>query len=85
MSGIGYLWLFALGYGLLGVINHYIIRWILVSTGAIPSRFIQFLDQAVSFGLLRYVGGGYSFASNELKAHIKENTSPARVQLPASK
>jgi transcriptional regulator with XRE-family HTH domain len=53
---------FAMIHGGTACIEHYLLRWQLWRSGAIPANYIAFLDYAASRILLRKVGGGYIFA-----------------------
>jgi len=47
--------------GGLASLRHYILRFLLWRTGAVPRRYVPFLDYAAERILLRKVGGGYIF------------------------
>jgi hypothetical protein len=72
--GIGLLFalLGALWYGGLDVIQHYILRIILVIQGHIPINYAHFLDYAVDRIFLQKVGGGYRFIHRLLLEHFVE-------------
>ncbi len=57
VGGLG----FGLSFGGLAYLQHYILRFLLLRTGAMPWHYIHFLDYAVERMLLREVGGGYIF------------------------
>lgn len=70
ISGFGYAWIFGLGFGLFGVLQHYLVRWLLAKAGCLPFSYAKFLDLAVEKGLLRTIGGGYRFTHNILRDHL---------------
>ncbi len=51
----------ALRAGGTACIEHFVLRWLLWETGALPWNYPRFLDYAVAHVLLRRVGGGYIF------------------------
>jgi hypothetical protein len=56
--------------GALDVINHLVLRGILLATRATPRHYPQLLDQAVDLILMRKVGGGYIFMHRLLQEHF---------------
>jgi len=62
----------ALWYGGFDVIQHYILRLILVIHGHIPANYARFLDYAVDRIFLQKVGGGYRFIHRLLLEHFAE-------------
>jgi hypothetical protein len=53
--------LVGLFYGGLASFRHYVLRYLLWRTGAIPWRYVPFLDYAAEHILLGKIGGGYIF------------------------
>ncbi len=47
--------------GGLACLRHYVLRFLLWRSGAMPWHYVRFLDEAAGCILLRRVGGGYSF------------------------
>jgi eukaryotic-like serine/threonine-protein kinase len=64
---IGVLW-----YGGLDVIQHYILRLLLVIQGYTPRDYVHFLDYAVDRIFLQKVGGGYRFIHRLLLEHFAD-------------
>jgi DNA polymerase III delta prime subunit len=60
----------ALWYGGLDVINHYILRSLLVIRRDTPPRYADFLDYGVKLVFLQRVGGGYIFIHRLLLEHF---------------
>lgn len=60
--GIFFALQFALIYGGIACIEHYILRWLLWRRGRMPWNYVRFLDYAAEHILLRKVGGGYIFS-----------------------
>jgi hypothetical protein len=48
-------------YGGYTCLSHWTLRLVLWRSGAMPRRYIRFLDECAKRSLLRRVGGGYSF------------------------
>jgi DNA polymerase III delta prime subunit len=69
VSGLVFGWVFGLVFGSVGVLQfggeaylcHYILRYILWRSGAMPWHYIRFLEEATERILLQRVGGGYRF------------------------
>ena len=59
-------------YGGIAVIQHYILRFILISNNLLPWRLVPFLDHCVDLIFLRRVGGGYIFVHRLLMEHFAE-------------
>lgn len=84
----------ALWYGGFDVVQHYILRAILVYNGSMPSNYSRFLDSAADHIFLQQVGGGYIFIhrllleyfasvsplQNELKEKVSEDKQIKREQ-----
>jgi len=64
---VGVLW-----YGGLDVIQHYILRLLLIIQGHTPRNYARFLDYAVDRIFLQKVGGGYRFIHRMLLEHFAE-------------
>jgi hypothetical protein len=62
----------ALWYGGLDVIQHYLLRLILLIQGHTPANYARFLDYAVDRIFLQKVGGGYRFIHRLLLEHFAE-------------
>jgi hypothetical protein len=60
----------ALWYGGLDIINHFILRLLLVIQGHTPSHYDRFLNYVVDRILLQRVGGGYRFIHRLLLDHF---------------
>ena len=71
-------------YGGIAVIQHYILRFILISNNLLPWRLVPFLDHCVDLIFLRRVGGGYIFVHRLLMEHFaamyKEEESDQRIR-----
>jgi len=59
-----------LRYGGLDIIQHYILRLILIMQGHMPRDYARFLDYAVDRIFLQKVGGGYRFIHRMLLEHF---------------
>jgi hypothetical protein len=70
--------LFFLGFT---VIQHYVLRFMLITNNSIPYSLIPFLDHCVDLIFLRRVGGGYIFVHRLLMEHFAE----MYVDTPTSK
>ncbi len=64
----------ALWYGGLDIIQHYILRLILVIKGYLPFHVVPFLDYCVDRIFLRLVGGGYIFIHRYLMEYFASLT-----------
>jgi len=62
---VGVLW-----YGGLGIIQHYVLRLIIIIQGHTPRDYARFLDYAVDRIFLQKVGGGYRFIHRMLLEHF---------------
>jgi hypothetical protein len=64
--------------GGLASFRHYVLRFLLWRAGAVPWRYVPFLDYAAECILLRKVGGGYIFIHRLLLEYFAslDNTSP---------
>ncbi len=71
----------SLAFGMLDVIQHYTLRFILHFTKQLPFRLTAFLNHAVSLIFLRRVGGSYIFIHRMLLEHFAENI-PAALPKP---
>jgi len=78
--------------GGLASFRHYVVRFLLWRSGAVPWRYISFLDYAAERILLRKVGGGYIFlhrllldffAARETTPVLNEPTERKQVNTPA--
>jgi hypothetical protein len=58
--------------GMMPVMKHAALRWLLVRFERTPRRFVHFLETAADLHLLRRVGGGYQFEHEELRAYFSE-------------
>ncbi len=58
--------------GMMPVLKHVALRWLLVRFQRTPRRFVHFLETAVELQLLRRVGGGYQFEHGELRSYFSE-------------
>jgi hypothetical protein len=61
---------FALIYGGVDVINHYVLRLIVHRNGYAPKKLHRFLDHCTKLIFLRKVGGGYIFIHRLLLEHF---------------
>jgi hypothetical protein len=59
-------------YGGLDVIQHYVLRLILIIQGYMPRNYAHFLDRAVDRIFLQKVGGGYRFIHRMLLEHFAD-------------
>ena len=82
-----------LSFGLLGglvfggaaYLAHYALRFFLCRTGAIPWRYVRFLEEATERILLQRVGGGYRFIHPLFQEYFASGavlSAPVVVQLP---
>jgi eukaryotic-like serine/threonine-protein kinase len=62
----------ALWYGGIDVVQHYILRLLLVIQGHTPGNYARFLDYAVDRIFLQKVGGGYRFIHRLLLEHFAD-------------
>lgn len=60
----------SLWFGDLDVIQHYVLRLLLVRSGAIPRPFVRFLDYATRLIFLQKVGGAYIFIHRLVLEHF---------------
>ncbi|MBI5295188.1 MAG: NACHT domain-containing protein [Chloroflexi bacterium] len=65
----------------INLINHYVLRMVLIIDKKIPWRLVPFLDHCVDLIFLRRVGGGYIFVHRLLMEHFAE----MYVEIPTSK
>jgi len=73
LGGGIFFWLIAaLWYGGLDVIQHYLLRFMLIMRGHTPGNYARFLDYAVDRIFLQKVGGGYRFIHRFLLEHFAE-------------
>ena len=77
----------ALAFGGYACLSHVAFRLILWHGGAMPMRYVRFLDESVSRSLLRRVGGGYSFGHRLLldwfaKQYTGPETHPGSLRMP---
>ena len=63
-------------YGGSFLVNHYLIRYLLYSSGQISWNLVNFLDYCSERIFLRRVGGGYIFIHRTLLEHFAEIPSP---------
>jgi hypothetical protein len=68
-------------YGGFSLIQHYILRFVLINNNRLPKKLIPFLDHCVDLIFLRRVGGGYIFVHRLLMEHFAE----MYVETPTSK
>lgn len=61
-----------LWYGLLDVVQHYTLRFLLYRMGCIPRDYAKFLDYGVKLVFLQKVGGGYIFIHRFLQDHFAQ-------------
>lgn len=52
------------------VIQHYVLQYLLYRSGTVPFRYIPFLEHCCRLGLLRRIGGGYTFYHRELRDYL---------------
>jgi hypothetical protein len=64
---LAFLW-----YGGFDIIQHYMLRLILIIQGYTPHNYVRFLDYATERIFLRKVGGGYIFVHRLLMEHFAE-------------
>lgn len=70
--------------GGLASFRHYVVRFLLWRTGAVPWRYVPFLDYATERILLRKVGGGYIFMHRLLLDYFASlEAIPAPEKSPA--
>jgi hypothetical protein len=60
----------ALFAGLGEYMKHWLLRWALVRQGAIPSRYLTFLNFATDRTILRQVGNGFEFIHPLLRSYF---------------
>jgi hypothetical protein len=68
-------------YGGVACLRHLALRCLLVYEGALPLRYVRFLDTAADRLFLRRTGSGYLFIHRLLRdhiAHMEAQTSKAR-------
>jgi len=75
----GFFW-----FGGIDIIQHYILRLILIIQNHAPGRYAHFLDYAVDRIFLQKVGGGYRFIHRLLREHFAEmdHSTPEKVVSP---
>ena len=59
-------------YGMVALIQHFALRFVLIRNGYLPWRLIPFLDYAVDLIFLRRVGGSYIFIHRLVMEHFAE-------------
>jgi DNA polymerase III delta prime subunit len=69
----------AFWYGGFDIIQHYVLRVIIVILGYSPANYLRFLDYAVERIFLQKVGGGYRFIHRLLLEHFAEIDKPRKV------
>lgn len=74
----------ALGLGGLPVLQHYLLRLLLLMERLTPFNYIRFLDYAARLILLRKTGGGYQFAHRLLLDHFAKRDPAKPVTNPGS-
>lgn len=73
----------ALWYGGMDLIQHYLLRGMLMASSAMPRPFIPFLECAVEMSILQRVGGGYHFLNDFLLSRFSmmgEDAAPQTVE-----
>ena len=86
-QGLNYAWFFALSGGLLvgvlngglGVLRHYILRFLLWQSGLFPWHVQPFLKDATTRVLLLPVDGGYAFSYRELLEYFADDTAMEEI------
>lgn len=79
--------LLGLPYGEEAYLKHYILRFVLSRSGAMPWHCVRFLDEAHRQILLQRIGGGYRFIHPLLQdyfASLGTGASPSAQSLPSS-
>ena len=71
LSGV----MLALYYGWHSVIQHVLLRIIIVTGGYGPWNYVRFLEEAVSHAFLRKVGGGYMFLHRDLQEFFSNGSN----------
>jgi DNA polymerase III delta prime subunit len=83
ISGLLMSWVAGMAGGLAAVIEHFVLRLVLVQKGLFPMQAVSFLEDAQARILLRRVGrGGYRFAHRLLLDHLA-NLSPRSASAPS--
>jgi len=74
----------SLGFGILAVARHLVLRILLKCTNTCPMRMVRFLDSMTNLGILRRVGGGYIFIHSLLLEHFAERKAEPGASLLSS-
>jgi hypothetical protein len=70
-------------FGILDVIQHFVLRVMLWVNGKLPIQAVRFLDQAADAIFLRKVGGGYIFVHRLLQEHFATMAEFPFQEMPA--
>jgi nucleoside phosphorylase/DNA polymerase III delta prime subunit len=71
--------------GLVPIIQHYYVRFLLFASHRLPFRPVTFLNQATQLFLLRRVGGGYKFIHRLVLDHLAKKFDLAKEQQAVKK
>lgn len=71
--------------GLVPIIQHYYVRFLLFASHRLPFRPVTFLTQATQLFLLRRVGGGYKFIHRLVLDHLAKKFDPTQEQQAVEK
>jgi hypothetical protein len=74
LDGIGNGVFFGIYVGGLACIQHFVLRWILKQSGAIPWNYAKFLDYATELGFLKREGGRYRFIDDSVQEHFAQKS-----------
>ncbi len=72
IDGIGNGVFFGIYIGGLACIQHFVLRFILQRSGAIPWNYAQFLNYATELGFLKREGGRYQFIHDSMQEHFAQ-------------
>lgn len=70
VSVVGMLW-----YGIIDLVGHFIVRFLLYLTGVLPRRFNDFLDYAEYLSIMTKSSGGYQFSNRMLQEYFPNLTN----------
>ena len=87
VAGLAFGLLGGLVFGGVAFIQHFILRFLLWCGGAMPWRYVRFLEEARERILLQRVGGGYRFIHplfQEYFASLGTPAPPPSIQSPSS-
>ncbi|MFK7801606.1 MAG: BTAD domain-containing putative transcriptional regulator [Anaerolineae bacterium] len=74
LVGLQYFVMAALWYGWLDLINHFMLRRFLATSGRLPWKVVAFLEQSSRLRLLYRVGSGYLFLHPQLRDYFVETS-----------